>query len=690
MSITDLLFRLLPKGKRGRMGLLLCLDLLIAALAGYLALLCRFDFRSASIPQIYFNGYVRLLPVILLSTVLSYFFGRMYAIMWSKASIRAAFNIAVLDLLVVLITIAAATFFQISMPRSFYFLIYAFQTALEFIVRFSYRAGRATDSVLGFKRRNPDAARVLIFGAGESGSQLGREIRTADAAELELVGYLDDDPMKQGKYLNGVPVLGTRTDAVRVCREQNIDRIFIAISNATPQQVADVVEQCRETGKTVKVLPGMSQLIRGEVSVSRLRNVEIEDLLGRDPIKVDMKEIFEHLTGKTILVTGGGGSIGSELCRQIAAHDPKRLIIFDIYENSTYDIEQELRKNYPELDLVTQIGSVRDSKRVWELFAAYKPDIVYHAAAHKHVPLMEGSACEAIKNNAIGTYKTAYAAMMHGVQRFVLISTDKAVNPTNIMGASKRLCEMIIQSFDQMIKEHRERELPTLHIHSGDELGSMSEEYYIPGQDGLGHRHAQTEFVAVRFGNVLGSNGSVIPLFKKQIAAGGPVTVTHPDIIRYFMTIPEAVSLVLQAGTYAKGGEIFVLDMGVPVKIDTLARNLIRLSGYTPDEDIKIVYTGLRPGEKLYEEKLMAEEGLTKTKNDLIHIGRPIPFDTDVFLQQLRSLMWLAYDNREDIRDYVAEMVSTYHPAGEHGSEKKGEAYREQTEEMKKQAEAAV
>ena len=338
---------------------------------------------------------------------------------------------------------------------------------------------------------------------------------------------------------------------------------------------------------------------------------------------------------------------------------------------------------------MAQIGSVRDSKRVWELFEAYKPDIVYHAAAHKHVPLMEGSACEAIKNNAIGTYKTAYAAMMHGAQRFVLISTDKAVNPTNIMGASKRLCEMIIQSFDQMIKEHRERELPTLHIHSGDEFGVMSE-YFIPGQDGLGHRHAQTEFVAVRFGNVLGSNGSVIPLFKKQIAAGGPVTVTHPDIIRYFMTIPEAVSLVLQAGTYAKGGEIFVLDMGVPVKIDTLARNLIRLSGYTPDEDIKIVYTGLRPGEKLYEEKLMAEEGLTKTKNELIHIGRPIPFDTDTFLRQLRSLMWLAYDNREDIRDYVAEMVSTYHPAGEHGSEKKGDAYRKQTAEMKKQAEATA
>ena len=690
MSITDFLYRLLPKGKRGRMGLLLCVDLLIAALSGYLALLCRFDFKDPYIPDYYVSGYVRLLPVILTATVLSYFFGRMYAIMWSKASIREAFNIAVLDLLVMLFTVSAATFLGINMPRSFYFLLLAFQTTMEFAVRFSYRASRATDSVLGLKKKNPDAFRVLIFGAGEAGSQLGREIRTADSDELELVCYLDDDPMKQKKYLNSVPVLGTREDVAKVCEDQNIDRIFIAIPNATPQQVADVVEKCRETGKTVKVLPGMSQLIRGEVSVSRLRDVEIEDLLGRDPIKVDMKEIFAYITGKTILVTGGGGSIGSELCRQIAAHDPKRLIIFDIYENSTYDIEQELRKNYPELDLVTQIGSVRDSKRVWELFAAYKPDIVYHAAAHKHVPLMEGSACEAIKNNAIGTYKTAYAAMMHGVQRFVLISTDKAVNPTNIMGASKRLCEMIIQSFDHMIKEHRERELPTLHIHSGDELGSMSEEYYIPGQDGLGHRHARTEFVAVRFGNVLGSNGSVIPLFKKQIAAGGPVTVTHPDIIRYFMTIPEAVSLVLQAGTYAKGGEIFVLDMGVPVKIDTLARNLIRLSGYTPDEDIKIVYTGLRPGEKLYEEKLMAEEGLTKTKNDLIHIGRPIPFNTDIFLQQLRSLMWMAYDNREDIRNYVAEMVSTYHPAGEHGSEKKGEAYREQAEEMKRQAQAAV
>lgn len=390
--------------------------------------------------------------------------------------------------------------------------------------------------------------------------------------------------------------------------------------------------------------------------VSALKDVAVEDLLGRDPIKVNMQEINVFIQDKKVMVTGGGGSIGSGLCRLIAEYHPKQLIIFDIYENNAYDIQQELKKKYPELDLVVLIGSIRDSRRINAVFETYRPDIVYHAAAHKHVPLMEDSPCESIKNNAIGTYKTAYAAMMNGCQRFVLISTDKAVNPTNIMGASKRLCEMIVQSFDRMIKEKTPERLPILYAHADDEDGAMVKKHVFS-------EDIKTEFVAVRFGNVLGSNGSVIPLFKKQIAAGGPVTVTHPDIIRYFMTIPEAVSLVLQAGTYAKGGEIFVLDMGSPVKIDTLARNLIKLSGLKPDIDIKIEYTGLRPGEKLYEEKLMAEEGLKKTKNDLIHIGCPIPFDIEEFLEQLDGLLEAAYKNKDDMKERVEKVVNTYHPA---------------------------
>jgi FlaA1/EpsC-like NDP-sugar epimerase len=400
----------------------------------------------------------------------------------------------------------------------------------------------------------------------------------------------------------------------------------------------------------------MYQLVLGQVTASQMRNVAIEDLLGREPIKADMTDVFNFIAGKTVLVTGGGGSIGSELCRQIAKHNPKRLIIFDIYENNAYAIQLELREKYPNLKLETLIGSVRDSRKIFQVFQKYRPEIVYHAAAHKHVPLMEDSPCEAIKNNAIGTYKTAYAAMTNGCERFVLISTDKAVNPTNIMGASKRLCEMVIQSFDAKIKAGKANEIPQLFTHEGIENAD---------KDGTGnvYKNIKTQFVAVRFGNVLGSNGSVIPIFKSQIEKGGPVTVTHPDIIRYFMTIPEAVSLVLLAGTYANGGEIFVLDMGSPVKIADLARNLIRLSGYKPDVDIKIEYTGLRPGEKLFEEKLMAEEGLKKTDNDLIHIGQPIPFETDEFLGGLGKLMELAYENKDGIKEQVQKMVSTYHPA---------------------------
>ena len=425
----------------------------------------------------------------------------------------------------------------------------------------------------------------------------------------------------------------------------------------------DVLNICKETGRELKNLPSVYQLVSGQVKLNDMKDVAVEDLLGRDAIHVNMDEICQYISGKTVLVTGGGGSIGSELCRQIAAHDPERLVIFDVYENNAYDIEQELKTKHPDLNLKVLIGSVRDSRCLESVFSIYKPQIVYHAAAHKHVPLMEASPCEAIKNNVIGTYKTAYAAMTNGCKRFVLISTDKAVNPTNIMGASKRLCEMIIQSFDKAVKSGTAKDLPRLFTHRAEDQSIAP----IP-------ENVCTEFVAVRFGNVLGSNGSVIPLFKKQIAEGGPVTVTHPDIIRYFMTIPEAVSLVIQAGVYARGGEIFVLDMGAPVKIDELARNLIKLSGHIPDVDIPVVYTGLRPGEKLYEEKLMAEEGLQKTPNDLIHIGNPIPFDTDQFLVQLRNLMNAAYENDKAICEAVAAMVPSYRPAPE-GSGSKDATY---------------
>ena len=469
--------------------------------------------------------------------------------------------------------------------------------------------------------------------------------------------------------------MGGRDDILSAVEKYKIDLILFAIPTASARDKRDILNICKETKCELKSLPGVYQLTNGQVSLSKMKAVAVEDLLGREPIRINMEEIFQYLKGKTILVTGGGGSIGSELCRQIAAHEPKQLIIFDIYENNAYSIEQELKRKYKNLNLVVLIGSVRDSRRLDQVFGKYRPDIVYHAAAHKHVPLMETSPNEAIKNNVIGTYKTAYAAMKYCTQRFVLISTDKAVNPTNIMGASKRLCEMVIQSMDAISKAGRMDLLPFLHAHKEENQGSITDpmDQIFPERtetrNNVIHMESVrnkdrkgTQYVAVRFGNVLGSNGSVIPLFKKQIESGGPVTVTHPDIVRYFMTIPEAVSLVLQAGTYAWGGEIFVLDMGEPVKIDSLARNLIKLSGYEPDVDIPIEYTGLRPGEKLYEEKLMAEEGLKKTDNELIHIGKPIPFNLNVFLRQLEGLAKASYENSGAIVEMVAKIVPTFHP----------------------------
>ena len=510
----------------------------------------------------------------------------------------------------------------------------------------------------------------MLIGAGAAGQMILRDVANSPEAAEKICCIIDDNPNKWNRYIDGVPIVGSREDILYNVRKYKIDKIYFAIPSASAADTRDILSICSETDCELKILPGIYQTAQDQITVGAMKDVAIEDLLGREPIQTDMSEISAFLKGKTILVTGGGGSIGSELCRQIAANEPKCLIIFDIYENNAYAIQLELREKYPALNLVTLIGSVRDSKRLNQVFAKYRPDVVYHAAAHKHVPLMEDSPCESIKNNAIGTYKTAYAAMMHGCSRFVLISTDKAVNPTNIMGASKRLCEMVVQSFDRMVREKRTAEIPCLFTHAADRYDSVE-------ADGQPEEPPRTEFVAVRFGNVLGSNGSVVPVFKRQIERGGPVTVTHPDIIRYFMTVQEAVGLVLQAGTYAHGGEIFVLDMGSPVKIDTLARNLIKLSGYRPDIDIRIEYTGLRPGEKLYEEKLMAEEGLKKTRNKLIHIGSPIPFDEDLFLRQMEMLMEAAYNNVDNIRGVVAAMVPTYRPAGEHGNDKKDETYQQ-------------
>ena len=546
----------------------------------------------------------------------------------------------------------SVTGFILRMPVSYYLSGLLIQFTLTLGVRFSYRF------ILLLRAKKDDAGiekRVMLIGAGNAGQMILRDIRNTKEIDEKVYCFIDDDENKWDRYIDDVPVFGGRDRIMEAVDKFKIEKIYVALPSARPEDKREILRICNETSCELMNLPGMYQLYTGQVSVSKMKPIQIEDLLGRDPIKTDMKDVFAYITGKVVLVTGVG-SIGSELARQIAAHSPKHLILFDVYENNAYDIQLELRKKFPNLKLDTIIGSVRDSRKIFQIFEEYRPDIVYHAAAHKHVPLMEDSPCEAIKNNVMGTYKTAYAAMAHGCKRFVLISTDKAVNPTNIMGASKRLCEMIIQAFDAKIKEGKAYEIPQLFTHG------MSEVITAP-QLVEDLKTTKTEFVAVRFGNVLGSNGSVVPLFKKQIEAGGPVTVTHPDIVRYFMTIPEAVSLVLLAGTYAKGGEIFVLDMGEPVKIDTLARNLIRLSGYTPDVDIKLQYTGLRSGEKLFEEKLMAEEGLKKTQNKLIHIGCPIPFDIEEFLQQLDELLEAAYKNKDDMRERVKSIVTTYHPA---------------------------
>ena len=652
--------------------LLVLYDLVTANLSYAIALWLRYDCKFSGIYRPYLSAWGKFTPIYAVFCLIIFWKTKLYKSIWRFASYTELLYVIQASVITGIFHTAAITLLFQRMPISYYII----GTIMQFIfmvgIRFSYRL------VLLLRSENKNAktrGNVMIIGAGNAGQVISRDVRRSREISDQVCCFIDDDPNKWGRYIDGIPIVGGRDYILESVEKYQIDKIYLAIPSATAEQRRDILEICKETDCELRNLPGMYQFMRGEITVSKMKKVSVEDLLGREPIKADMKEVFDFINDKVVLVTGGGGSIGSELCRQIAAHSPRQLIIFDIYENNAYDIQMELRDKYPDLQLEVLIGSVRDSRRIFSIFEDYRPQIVYHAAAHKHVPLMEDSPNEAIKNNAIGTYKTAYAAMVHGCERFVLISTDKAVNHTNIMGASKRLCEMIIQSFDAKIKEGKANEIPQLFTHSGIENAD---------KDGTGEvfRNIKTEFVAVRFGNVLGSNGSVIPLFKKWIEEGGPVRVTHPDIIRYFMTIPEAVSLVLLAGTYAKGGEIFVLDMGSPVKIDTLARNLIRLSGYKPDVDIKIIYTGLRPGEKLYEEKLMAEEGLTKTDNELIHIGKPIAFDTDVFLAELENLMYGSYSNKEDIREQVARMVSTYHPMDPQKPTNKDETYQKLVHKM--------
>ena len=587
----------------------------------YLSLIMRFDVGIVSIEPQYISNYVEnMLPYTIMSLLIFWLF-RLYHSLWQYASIAEVYRIAEACIIVEVVHFLSNKIAGNMLPRSCYFNAAIYLIIAICASRFMYRMIR---TVLNKYRNIKTSNNVMIIGAGEATNVIMREIQNSSyLANSNIACIIDDDRRKVGKYIRGVKVIGTRDKIKEAAKLYDIDEIIFAIPSASNEVKRDILNICKETDCTLKILPGVYQMVDGEINVNSIRNVDVLDLLGRDPIEVDIESIMGYVKDKVIMVTGGGGSIGSELCRQLVSPKPKQLIIFDIYENNAYDIQQELKINYPDANVVTLIGSIRNVSRLESVFAQYKPDIVYHAAAHKHVPLMEVSPDEAVKNNVVGTWNVARMADKYGVKKFVMISTDKAVNPTNVMGATKRICEMIVQTYNEISK---------------------------------------TDFVAVRFGNVLGSNGSVIPLFKRQIEAGGPVTVTDPNIIRYFMTIPEAVSLVLQAGAYAKGGEIFILDMGEPVKIDDLAKNLIRLSGYTLGVNMEIKYTGLRPGEKLYEELLMKEEGLQETDNKLIHIGKPIEFDKENFFDNLEKLKEEAYSETGNIRESLKKVVDTYHP----------------------------
>ena len=612
----------LPRSKTVRMRILWSYDMAMVWICAYLALGLRFDLSLSSVPIEYAREVWKygLLQMVMVSLV--FYAGHLYAIMWGVSGVREMMQVLLACLVAALAQSVGILLFDARMPRSYYVLWFVLMAGAAMSGRVSFQIlQKITERINRFLEKSIPP-RVMIIGAGKAGTLILKEMKASEKVHGYPVCMIDDDKDKQGRVIDGVSIVGSRKDIARLVREKGIDEIYVAIPTAPPEDIRDILKICQGTGCQVKILPGVYQLMNGEVTISRLRKVEIEDLLGREPVNVNLDEIMGYVKGKVVLVTGGGGSIGSELCRQLAGHKVKQLIIFDIYENNAYEIQQELKRKYPHLDMVVLIGSVRNTNRLDYLFRTYRPDIVYHAAAHKHVPLMEDSPNEAIKNNVLGTYKTARAAIKYKAQRFILISTDKAVNPTNIMGASKRLCEMVVQ---------------------------------------MSNQKSSTEFVAVRFGNVLGSNGSVIPLFKQQIESGGPVTVTHKDIIRYFMTIPEAVSLVIQAGAYAKGGEIFVLNMGNPVRILDMAENLIRLSGYEPYKDIDICFTGLRPGEKLYEELLMDEEGLQKTVNDRIFIGKPIDMDYDRFERALQRLGEAALSETANMRELVHDLVPEYH-----------------------------
>ena len=596
---------------------LIILDSLMINVCAFMAILIRFDLSFNNIPTHYLDAILAYVPWNTVITILIFYCCRLYHSLWKYASIDEVTNVMIGCILAAAAQYIGIHVMNLHVPRSYYPLSMVFLMVGVVGTRFIYRFLR----LLSNRYHGAKKSRIMIIGAGEAANVIIREITVSQYVDGSVVCIIDDNRSKVGRYIQGVKIVGTRHKIVEAARKYEITDIIIAIPTAPRKEIRSILEICKETNCTLKILPGIYQLINEEVSVNRLRTVEIEDLLGREPVRIDAREVSDFLRGKIVMVTGGGGSIGSELCRQIASFSPAKLIIVDIYENNAYFIQQELKNRYPKIKLEVLIASVRNTNRMDQIFDKYRPEFVYHAAAHKHVPLMEDSPNEAIKNNVGGTLKLAKAADKYGVKRFIFISTDKAVNPTNIMGASKRICEMIIQSFN---------------------------------------RKSQTEFVAVRFGNVLGSNGSVIPLFKQQIMNGGPVTVTHPDIIRYFMTIPEAVSLVLQAGVYAHGGEIFVLDMGEPVKIADLAKNLIKLSGFIPDKDIRIEYTGLRPGEKLYEELLMKEEGLKETNNNRIFVGEPIIFDDDEFVEAVENLDCLAKQECKEIREEVKKLVPTY------------------------------
>ena len=632
---------------------LIIYDAIAVSISYFAALWLRFDLRFSAIPPWYLEAWKSFALIYVVFCIVVFWFFRLYKSIWRFASFKELERISVATLITTVSHIVLITILFQRMPISYYLMGACLQFLLVTGIRFSYRFILLLRSTERMKTAN----NCMLIGAGAAGAVILRELERSKELEDKIVCIIDDNRNKWNRYIEGIPVIGGRDKILSAVKEYGIKKIYLAIPSLSGKERKQILDICKETECELHTLPGMYQLMLGKVTVNSLRKVKVEDLLGREPVNMDSRERRTFLSGKTVLITGGGGSIGSELCRQVASiRSLKRLIIFDIYENNAHAIRLELEDKYPDIDLVVLIGSVRNSRRLMQVFEEYRPDIVFHAAAHKHVPLMEDSPCESIKNNVIGTYYTAYAAMAYDCEKFVLISTDKAVNPVNIMGASKRLCEMVVQTFAKKISAGKASDLPSLHgkIPYGK---SRFDEVQVAAKP-------RTEFVAVRFGNVLGSNGSVIPRFKEQIEAGGPVTVTHPDIIRYFMTIPEAASLVIEAATFGGGGRIFVLDMGTPVKIVDLARNMIQLSGLKPDEDIKIVYTGLRPGEKLYEERLMDEEGLQTTSNELISIGKPIEFDEDRFLKQLQELMVAAYEDRADIRDRVAEMVPTYHIIG--------------------------